>query len=130
MSKSYNNFIPLFWSEKEIKKAIMSIVTDDKPLEAPKDPETCNVFALIKLFANLEKQEEIRAKYLAWGYWYWHAKLELLDIILNYFKEPREKFEKFKNNPELIYEKLKAWNKYANEIANKKFAQIKDIIWL
>ena len=43
----------------------MSIVTDDKPLEAPKDPETCNVFALIKLFANLEKQEEIRAKYLA-----------------------------------------------------------------
>ena len=130
MSKSYNNFIPLFWSEKEIKKAIMSIVTDDKPLEAPKDPETCNVFALIKLFANLEKQEEIRAKYLAWGYWYWHAKLELLDIILNYFKSPREKFEKFKNNPELIYEKLKAWNKYANEIANKKFDEIKNIIWL
>jgi tryptophanyl-tRNA synthetase len=64
MSKSYNNFIPIFASEKEIKKAIMAIVTDDKPLEAPKNPETCNVFALIKLFADKEKIEEIRQKYL------------------------------------------------------------------
>ena len=58
-------FQQTFVIEKEIKKAIMSIVTDDKPLEAPKDPETCNVFALIKLSANKEKQEEIKAKYLA-----------------------------------------------------------------
>lgn len=82
MSKFIIILFLLFWSEKEIK-AIMSIVTDDKPLEAPKDPETCNVFALIKLFANLEKQEEIRAKYLAWGYWYLTCKIR---ITWYYFK--------------------------------------------
>jgi tryptophanyl-tRNA synthetase len=68
MSKSYNNFIPLFGSEKEIKKVIMSIVTDDTPLEAPKNPDTCNVFNFIKMFATKEKQEEIRQKYLAGNY--------------------------------------------------------------
>lgn len=130
MSKSYNNFIPLFASEKEVKKSIMNIVTDDKPLEAPKDPETCNVFALIKLFANTEKQQEIRQKYLAWWYGYWHAKLELLDLILNYFKDAREKYDKFKENPELIYEKLKIWNEYANKIADEKFDKLKEIVWL
>jgi len=46
----------------------MSIVTDDTPLEAPKNPDTCNVFAFIKMFANKEKQEEIRQKYLAGNY--------------------------------------------------------------
>jgi tryptophanyl-tRNA synthetase len=65
MSKSYKNFIPIFAPEKDVKKAIMSIVTDDKGLEEPKDPETCNVFALIKLFANDGKKEEIKQKYLA-----------------------------------------------------------------
>lgn len=130
MSKSYNNFIPIFAPEKELKKVIMSIVTDDKPLEEPKDPDTCNVFALIKLFANEDKKEEIRKKYLAWWYWYWHAKLELLDIILEYFKVPRERFEMFQKNPELIKERLEKWNKIANEIADKKFEKLIEIVWL
>lgn len=130
MSKSYNNYIPVFESEKNIKKVIMSIVTDDKPLESPKDPETCNVFSLIKLFANPERLEDIRQKYLAWNYWYWHAKLELLEIFLQYFKTPREKFEKYKANPELMYDRLEIWNKIANNIVSEKFAKLKEIIWL
>jgi tryptophanyl-tRNA synthetase len=65
MSKSYDNFIGIFDDEKTIKKKIMSIVTDDIPLELPKNPDTCNVFALIKLFASKEKQAEIKAKYKA-----------------------------------------------------------------
>lgn len=130
MSKSYNNFIPIFASEKEIKKSIMAIVTDDKPLEAPKDPDTCNVFAIIKLFANKEKLEEIRQKYLAWWYGYWHAKLELLEIILDYFKIPRQKFEMFKKDPKMIYERLEKWNKIANKIANEKFEKMKELVGL
>lgn len=130
MSKSYNNFIPLFGSEKEIKKVIMSIVTDDTPLEAPKNPDTCNVFAFIKMFANKEKQEEIRQKYLAGNYWYGHAKLELLEIYLNYFKEARQKYELFQKYPEELYKKLEIWNKKANELADEKFAQLKSAVWL
>lgn len=130
MSKSYNNFIPIFADEKEIKKSIMAIVTDDKPLESPKDPETCNVFALLKLFARKEKLEEIKQKYFAWWYGYWHAKLELLDLILEYFKKPREKFEMFKKDPSQIYERLEKWNKIANKIADEKFEKMKELVWL
>ncbi len=130
MSKSYDNFIPVFASEKELKKKIMSIVTDDTPLELPKNPETCNVFALIKLFSNKEKQEEIAAKYKAWNYWYGHAKLELLDLILKYFEEPRKKYEYYKQNIDVIYKKLEEWNIKMNEIANTKYEQIKKVVWL
>jgi tryptophanyl-tRNA synthetase len=65
MSKSYDNFIGIFDDETILKKRIMSIVTDDTPLEAPKDPETCNVFTLMKFFASKEKLEEIALKYKA-----------------------------------------------------------------
>lgn len=130
MSKSYNNFIPLFGSEKEIKKVIMSIVTDDTPLEAPKNPDTCNVFNFIKMFATKEKQEEIRAKYLAGNYGYGHAKLELLEIYLNYFAEARKKYDLFQNNPEELYKKLEIWNKKANELADLKYEQLRSAVWL
>lgn len=130
MSKSYDNFIPIFADEKNLKKKIMSIVTDDLPLEAPKNPDKCNVFALIKLFASKQKQEEIREKYLAGNYWYWHAKLELLDLILEYFKKPREKYEAFQNNFSLIEKKLLEWNKIANEIIAKKHEKIIKLVWL
>jgi len=65
MSKSYDNFIGIFDDEKTLKKQIMAIVTDDIPLEAPKNPETCNVFALICFFASPEKQDAIAQKYRA-----------------------------------------------------------------
>lgn len=124
MSKSYNNFIRIFDDEKIIKKQIMSIITDDLPLEAPKNPDKCNVFTLIKLFANMEKQEEIRKKYLAWWYGYWHAKLELLDIILNYFKWPRERYESYKKDFSLIEKKLNIWNDIASKIVEKKYHEL------
>ena len=130
MSKSYNNHIWIFDDEKTLKKKIMSIQTWSEALEEPKNPETCNVFALIKLFASKEKLEEIRKKYLAGNYGYGHAKLELLDLILEYFKEPREKFKKFEANFDLIEKKLEEWNKIANSEVDKKFAEIKEIIWL
>lgn len=130
MSKSYDNFIWLFDSKKVIKKKIMSIQTDDTLLEEPKDYENCNVFALIKFFAIEKKQEDIKNKYKAWWYWYWHAKLELLEIILNYFREAREKYEYYENNFHLIEEKLKKWNTLMTWRATKKYNKMMNIIWL
>ena len=108
----------------------MSIVTGSESLEEPKNPDTCNVFALIKLFASEEKQFEIRVKYKAGNYGYGHAKLELLDLILDYFKEARNRFLAFENDITYIEKKLEAWNKEANEIATKKYEQMMKIVWL
>lgn len=130
MSKSYNNFIPMFASKKELKKVIMSIQTDDTPLEEPKNPDTCNVFALVKFFGTPEQIEDIRQKYLAWNYGYWHAKLELLDIIEAYIAPFREKKEYLKKHPEIIKQKLEEWNKKANAMADKKYAELMQIVWL
>jgi tryptophanyl-tRNA synthetase len=65
MSKSYDNFIGIFDDEKTLKKRIMSIVTGSEALEESKDPETCNVYALMQYFASDEKLEEIAVKYKA-----------------------------------------------------------------
>lgn len=130
MSKSYDNFIGIFDSKKVLKKKVMWIVTGSEALEDPKDPDNCNVFALIKFFATQEKQDEIAAKYKAGNYGYGHAKLELLDILLEYFKEPREKFEKYMENPELISERIKAGNEKANKMADEKYAKLLEVIGL
>ena len=91
MSKSYDNYIGVFEEESVLKKKIMSIPTDQTPLEAPKNPDTDNVFALIKFFADPQRTEAIHQKYLAGGYGYGHAKLELLEIILDFTAEFRKK---------------------------------------
>lgn len=130
MSKSYDNFIGIFDDEKILKKKVMSIVTGSESLEEPKNPDICNVFALIKLFASEYKQDEIRAKYKAGNYGYGHAKLELLDLILDYFKEARNRFLAFENDITYIEKKLEVWNKEANEIATKKYDQMMKIVWL
>lgn len=130
MSKSYDNFIWVFDDEKILKKKIMSIVTDAKWLEEPKDPSTCNVFALIKFFASKEKQKEIKAKYKAGNYWYGHAKLELLQIILDYFKIAREKYFELEKNFDLVLKKLEKGNKIANEIVDKKYSDMMKIVGL
>jgi len=130
MSKSYDNFLWIFDDEKILKKKIMSIVTDDKALEESKDPETCNVFAIIKLLTSKERQEEIKWKYLAWNYGYWHAKLELLEIFLDYFRDARQKYQEILENPNIIKEKLKIWNKVLNEKATRKYEEIMKLVWL
>lgn len=130
MSKSYDNHIGIFDDEKTMKKKIMAIVTGSETLEEAKNPDTCNVFALIKFFASEEKQKEIRQKYLAGGYGYGHAKLELLELILEYFKEARQRFSEFEKDDSFIKQKLEEWNKIANEIVNKKFTKTMKIIWL
>jgi len=130
MSKSYDNFIWIFDSEKILKKKIMSIVTWSESLEDEKNPDNCNVFALIKLFADQNKQDEIATKYREWNYGYWHAKLELLNIILEYFKEARERFDSFENDISYINDKLNKGNSEANELADDKYNKMVEIVWL
>jgi len=130
MSKSYDNFIGIFDDEKTLKKKIMSIVTGSEGLEDPKDPESCNVFALMKFFASAEKLQEISEKYRAWWYGYGHAKLELLEILLEHFNEARTKFEIYMSDYSLVQKRLDEWNKIAEKIHSEKYIQMKWIVGL
>ncbi len=116
MSKSYGNTIDIFLPEKKLRKNIMSIVTDSTPLEAPKDPDKCNVFALYKLLANEEQVAAMRQNYLAGNYGYGHAKQELFELILDKFKEERKAFEHYMQNPGLLEEELQKGEARAREI--------------
>lgn len=98
MSKSYGNTINVFLPEKELKKQIGTIVTDSTPLEEPKNPDTCNVYALYRLLATPEQQTQMRNKYLAGNYGYGHAKAELLELILYHFSKEREIFNRLMEN--------------------------------
>jgi len=117
MSKSYGNTIGIFDEGKALKKKVMSIQTDSTPLEDPKDPGTCNVFALIKLFADKEKQNEIAEKYKNGGYGYGHAKKELLGLINDYFAEAREQRKELAKKPDYVRDVLREGGKKARERA-------------
>jgi len=130
MSKSYDNFIGIFDDEKTLKKKIMSIVTGSEWLDDPKDPDTCNIFSLMKFFAGQDILDQIRQKYKAWGYGYGHAKLELLDMVLTYFSEAREKYALYMQNYDLVEAELEKWNSRALELHSEKYHQMKQIVGL
>ncbi|WP_320047152.1 tryptophan--tRNA ligase [uncultured Ilyobacter sp.] len=129
MSKSYGNTIEMFASKKNLKKQIMSVVTDSTPLEDPKDPDN-NITILYKLFASEEKVEEMRQKFMAGGYGYGHAKNELLEAVLEYFKEAREKREELAKNPEYVEAVLRKGAEKARKIAHKKITLVKETVGL
>jgi tryptophanyl-tRNA synthetase len=91
MSKSYGNTIPIFLEGKQLKKQVMAIQTDSTPVEDPKDPDVCNLYNIFKLFAPADRLAEVRKLYVEGGAAYGYIKLELVDIIGDYFKEAREK---------------------------------------
>ena len=102
MSKSYGNIIDIFLPEKDLLKAIKTIISDSTPLEAPKNPDTDVTFKLYSLLASPAETEALRANYLAGGYGYGHAKKELYELILRRFATERERFDFYMNNlPEL-----------------------------
>jgi tryptophanyl-tRNA synthetase len=102
MSKSYNNTIDIFLPEKQLRKVVMSIVTDSTPLEAPKDPDTDTVFKLYSLIATREETQALRRQYLGGNYGYGHAKQELYELLLKKYAGQRELFDYYMNNlPEL-----------------------------
>ncbi|MES2629590.1 MAG: tryptophan--tRNA ligase [Bacteroidota bacterium] len=126
MSKSYGNYINIFLEEKELKKKIMSIVTDATPLEEPKNPETCNVFALYQLVANEEETAQMRANYTGGNYGYGHAKTALLELILTRFADARSKFSDLMANPDKIEEQLRKGAEKARQVALPRLAAVRE----
>lgn len=99
MSKSRGNTINLFLPDKQLRKRIMSIETDSTPMEEPKDPDTCNVFALYKILGDPQQTETMRNNYLNGGYGYGHAKQALYELITEKFATERERFHYYMNHP-------------------------------
>jgi tryptophanyl-tRNA synthetase len=117
MSKSYGNIIDVFQTDKKLRKNVMAIITDSTPLEEPKDPDTCNVFALYKILASEDQVAEMRTKYRAGNYGYGHAKQELFELIAEKFRPQREKYQQLMDNPDQIEEALKKGESRATSIA-------------
>ena len=92
MSKSYGNVVPLMAPEKQFRKAIMKITTDSKTVEEPKEPETCNVFALYKCFSTESDQIELASRYRAGGMGYGEAKQLCFDALNAELSAPRENY--------------------------------------
>lgn len=102
MSKSYDNTIPIFLDEKALRKRVMAIQTDATPVEAPKDPATCNLFALLKLFAPEEKMREVHDLYVNGGAAYGYLKQDLFELINEYFAGARARKKELLDNPEYL----------------------------
>lgn len=118
MSKSRNNYINIFEEDKKLRKQIMAIQTDSTPLEEPKNPDTCNCFALYRLLASPVQVEEMRNNYLAGGYGYGHAKQALYELIIERFATEREKYNYYMNNLEELDKLLQEGASKASKIAN------------
>ncbi|MDI1353922.1 MAG: tryptophan--tRNA ligase [bacterium] len=128
MSKSYNNFINIFLPEKELKKVVMSIVSDSKTLEEPKDPATDNTFKLYALLGNPVQVETMHLNYVKGGFGYGHAKTALFELILDKFKEPRRSFDHLMNNTALLEKELAIGEAKAAKLANQKLQQVRETL--
>lgn len=126
MSKSYGNTINIFIPEKDLKKSIMSIVTDATPLEDPKNPDTCNVFALYSLLANEEQLVTMRSNYLGGNYGYGHAKTALFELIMERFGKAREIYADLMANTDKIEEALKKGADKAKKVALPRLAMVRE----
>jgi len=130
MSKSYNNTIPLFLPSKKLRKLIMKIVTNSQTVDEPKDPDSCSIFSLYKLFASKDQQLELRKKYLAGGMGWGHAKQYLFEIMDKTLAPIREKYNDLISDKSYIDDVLKDGADRANEIVSKKLDFIRKAIGL
>jgi tryptophanyl-tRNA synthetase len=130
MSKSYDNTIEIFAEGKPLKKRVMSIVTDSKELEDPKDPDTCNVFALYKLLATEEEQAALAERYRAGGMGYGHAKLELLEKINEHFGPMREKRRELANDMDYVNDVLRSGAEKASVLARETLQKARQAVGL
>ncbi len=128
MSKSYGNVIDIFLPEKKLRKQIMGIVTDSTPMEDPKDPDTCNAFALYSLLASDAQIGEMRQNYLGGNYGYGHAKQALFELIMEEFKEERARFDALMDSPKRIEELLLEGAKKAQPVADAVLCRFKGAI--
>lgn len=126
MSKSYGNTIPLFESPKQTRKRIMSIKTDSTPVESPKKPETCNVFALFKLMAERHEVQELDQAYRAGGMGYGDAKKRLAEVVERVLGPARERRSKLEADPDYVEDVLVTAAGRARAIAREVMADVRD----
>lgn len=126
MSKSRNNLIDIFLPEKKLRKQIMSIVSNSEALEAPKNPDNCNIFALYSLLAESGDISNMRARYEKGGFGYGHAKQELYELILEKFKLERTRFEHLMNHRNEIDEALSIGADKARKIAQDVLQRVRE----
>ncbi|MFM8241914.1 MAG: tryptophan--tRNA ligase [Crocinitomicaceae bacterium] len=126
MSKSRGNHIDIFLPEKELRKQIMSIVSDSTPLEAPKNPDTCHTFSLYSLLASKEQITEMTQNYLNGNYGYGHAKQALFELILTKFENERKTFNELMSDKRKIDEELKIGALKAREVAQKVLNRVRN----
>ena len=124
MAKSYDNTVEIFADEKTMKQKVMSIVTDSTPVDQPKNPETCNLFAIYKLFANEDQVKELDDKYRNKPLKYSEIKKELFGMIWEYFAQARQERKKYENSPGDVINILKKGAGKARKIAGNTLQQI------
>jgi tryptophanyl-tRNA synthetase len=125
MSKSANNVINIFLDDKALRKQIMSIETDSTPLEDPKNPDTCNAFAIYKLLASESEIEIMKASYLGGNYGYGHAKQALFELIIEKFKTERAQYNYYMNNLTEVDELLRKGAQKASTVANGVLSKVR-----
>ena len=108
MSKSYDNTIEIFAEPKEIKKRVMSMITDSTPLEEPKDPAKCNILALLRLVATPEETADWEDRYRKGGVGYGHTKKRLVELLTDYFAPYRDKRKELAKNPDYVENALQS----------------------
>lgn len=128
MSKSKNNTINVFLPEKKLRKQIMGIKTDSAALEEPKDPESCNVFAIYTLLAPESSIQALREKYLAGGMGYGYAKQLLFELILDRFENERKQFDYYHQHPEEVHLALAKGAEKARKVASEVLLRVRDKI--
>ena len=125
MSKSKNNIINIFLSDKQLKKQIMSIKTDSLPVESIKNPNTCNVFKLYSLIGNDNQVKKMKEKYESGDYGYGEAKSQLFELILETYTKQRETYNYLMDNKTEIDQILKEGSIRAKKIADEVIKRVK-----
>ena len=125
MSKSYNNFIDIFLSDKALRKQIMKIETDSTPIEEPKNCESCNAFALYALLADEVQIAKMKTNYATPGYGYGHAKQALFELICEKFKTERSRFNELMENTDELDRQLAIGAEKAKAVISGVVAKVK-----
>ena len=130
MSKSYNNTIPIFGNPKSIRKTVMSIVSDSTPMEDPKDPSKCNIFALYKLFATPEEIAQMEANYRGGNYGYGHAKQALFEKMQEHFAPMQARRDELAADPDYVWDILRDGAARARVEAEKTMEKVRAAVGL
>jgi tryptophanyl-tRNA synthetase len=128
MSKSYGNTIEIFCDSKTLKKKVNSIVTNSQGVDEPKDPDTCSVFGLYKLFASKEQAAELAARYRAGGMGWGHAKAELYNVLEETLRGPRETYNALMANTAEIDRILARGAEKARAVSEPFMREIRKVI--